>query len=444
MQQIDFSQIRIHDGSQNKGFEELVCQLANLSKPENAKEFIRKDGSGGDAGVECYWKLQDGSEHAWQAKYFLKPLGSSQWKQISRSVESALSKHPALTKYYICLPRDRTDSRRSSTSGIQVTSELDKWNEHVEKWKEIAATKSMTVEFEYWGEHEMLLMLQRVTGDFADIAKSWFDTTSRTTDCVTNQYFPTDIVDRTIEGETEKIRKSLFFKEFDRIDSSLSLARKLIEGELSGGTDAVRSQSLAWCVRLLAYDDLCKAESYLARAKELGTCSEIEIAGAFVSSQKGDRKAALRTLAGIDSPISRSAALMVVTHHDGPQEAVDWLKKAGIDATNLDPDGKRFLLACQFELADWEAAQKSLDVLTDDDLRDAPVLHHMVAVTYLLRAVPDELRSGVLNQPPFDVVNFPLASDLAALEARRAAHRNFIDAAKVARKLDCPLAVISG
>ena len=440
MQQIDFSQIRIHDGSQNKGFEKLVCQLANLSKPENAKEFIRKDGSGGDAGVECYWKLNDGSEHAWQAKYFLKPLGPTQWKQISDSVKKALDKHPDLTKYYICLPRNRTDSRRSSTSGIQVISELDKWNQHVEKWKEIAAKKSMQVEFEYWGEHEILLMLQRDTDDFASIARYWFGTPIRPTDVYSYRYFPTDIVDQKIKDETEKIRKSRFFGEFNRIGSSLALARKLIEGELSGGTDVVRRQSLAWCVQLLAIDDLCKAESYFARAKELGTCPEIDIAAAFISSRKDDKEAALSTLAGIDSPVSRSAALMVVTHHDGPQEAVDWLKKAGIDATNLDPDGKCFLLARQFELADWEAAQSSLDVLTDDDLRDAPFLHHMVAVTHLLRAVPDELSSDVLNQPPFDAVNFPLASDLAALEAHRAARHCFIKAAEIARKLDCPIA----
>ncbi len=203
MQNIDFSQIQSHNGSQSKGFEELVCQLARLSKPENAKEFIRKDGAGGDAGVECYWKLQDGSEQAWQAKYFLKPLGSSQWNQISGSVKSALSKHPDLTKYYICLPKDRNDSRRSSTQGRQITSELDKWNQYVEKWKAIAATKSMQVEFEYWGEHEILLMLQRDTCDFAGIAKYWFGTpTPRPTDILPYWYLPTDLVDQKIKHET--------------------------------------------------------------------------------------------------------------------------------------------------------------------------------------------------------------------------------------------------
>ncbi len=78
MEELNFSNIRNHDGSCDNGFEELVCQLAHLLPPENADYFVRKDGAGGDAGVECYWKLKDRTEHAWQAKYFLNTLESSQ------------------------------------------------------------------------------------------------------------------------------------------------------------------------------------------------------------------------------------------------------------------------------------------------------------------------------------------------------------------------------
>ncbi|WP_289488013.1 hypothetical protein [Fictibacillus enclensis] len=60
--------------------------MAHLSPPYNADYFVRKDGAGGDAGAECYWRLSHGSEYAWQAKYF---LDASQWKQISDSVETA-------------------------------------------------------------------------------------------------------------------------------------------------------------------------------------------------------------------------------------------------------------------------------------------------------------------------------------------------------------------
>jgi len=162
MQNIDFSRIRPHGGSQNKGFEELVCQLAHLSKPANAKYFVRKDGAGGDAGVECYWKLNDGSEHAWQAKYFMGTLGDTQWGQITRSVKSALDKHPKLAKYYVCLPIDRSDTQ------------INKWETHVRKWKEMSKERSVQVKFCYWGQHEISSMLQRDTDDFAGRAKYWF------------------------------------------------------------------------------------------------------------------------------------------------------------------------------------------------------------------------------------------------------------------------------
>ena len=256
-------------------------------------------------------------------------------------------------------------------------------------------------------------------------------------DVFSHPYFPTTLVDQKIKDDIDILRKSRCFGEFDQVSFSLGLVRRMVEGELSGGTDTVRSRALAWCVRFLSRaEELDKAEKYLKLAKELGTCQEIDIADAFISSQRGDKKAALSTLASLDSPLSRSAAFMIVAHHDGSQEAVDWLKSADIDASDLDPEGRRFLLGCQLELANWEAAQDCLDLLTDDDLHDVPVLHHMVAITHLLRTVPNELRAAVLNQPPFGAKNFPLASDAVALKALRVARAYFVDASKVARQLN--------
>lgn len=256
-------------------------------------------------------------------------------------------------------------------------------------------------------------------------------------DVFSHPYFPTALVDKKIEDEVDILRKSRFFVEFDRIRSSLELARRLAEGELSGGTNPVRSQALAWCARFLSRTELDKAEEYLKLSESIGSCPEIEIANAFISSQKGEKSAALRTLASIDSPMSRSAALMIVAHHDGSQGAVDWLQTAGIDATQLDPDGKFNLLTHQLQLAHWESAREGLDALSDDDLREAPVLHHMMAITHLLSTVPIEFRAVVLNQLPLEAARFPLASDAAAVAARRTAHRHFIEAAQVALQLNC-------
>lgn len=250
--------------------------------------------------------------------------------------------------------------------------------------------------------------------------------------------FPTALVDQTIKDEVDILRKSRFFAESDNGRSSLILARRIVEGELAGGTDAIRSCALAWCARFLSRtEEQDKAEEYLTLAKSLGSCQEIEIANAFISSQKGDKNTALRALASIDASISRSAAFMVVAHHDGSQGAVDWLKTAGFAAADLDPDGKSVFLMHQLQLGQWEAAREALAALNDDDLREAPVLHHIKALTHLLSTVPTELRAIVLNQLPFEAASFPLASDAAALEARRVAHRHFIVAAQMAQQLNC-------
>lgn len=170
-----FRTIRTFGGSQQGGLEELVCQLAHLNVPPNGRSFVRKEGAGGDAGVECFWILGDGAEHAWQAKYFLDELTPSRWGQIDESVKTALSKHPNITKYYVCVPMDRTDTRSTGPRGKQTISVLDEWNQHVLKWTTLATTLGMRVDFEYWGAHEMLLPLHLDAPQYSGRALYWFN-----------------------------------------------------------------------------------------------------------------------------------------------------------------------------------------------------------------------------------------------------------------------------
>ncbi|MHB8087677.1 MAG: HTH domain-containing protein [Anaerolineaceae bacterium] len=262
-------------------------------------------------------------------------------------------------------------------------------------------------------------------------------------DTLPHPYFPKELVDQTISDEVDLLRKSRFFAEFNIIRSSLTLARRLIEGELSGGSDQVRSRALAWCARFLSRSaELNKAEEFLRLAKTIGSNPEITIADAFIYSEKGDKNTALSLLADIEMPISRSASLMVVEHHEGPEGAIAWLKITGIDATDLDPDGKHVLLKLQLVLARWDAALELLDAVTYKDLREAPILNHMVAITHLLSTVPNEFRTNVLNQIPFEASGFPLSSDATSVNARREACRHFIEAAQVEQQLNLPGAAI--
>ena len=172
---INFSNIRTHNGTQAGGFEELVCQLAHLRRPEGALRFVRKEGAGGDAGVECYWIFADQTEECWQAKYFIETMNASHWSQLDKSFATALDRHPNLTKYVICLPIDKPDSRKIGRGGQQVTSVEDKWQSHVAKWKEEAKSKGRCVEFEYWGKHEIALFLTTDHPSYSGKALYWFN-----------------------------------------------------------------------------------------------------------------------------------------------------------------------------------------------------------------------------------------------------------------------------
>ena len=173
----DFSNIRTHNGSQAGGFEELVCQLAHLRKPEGALRFVRKEGAGGDAGVECYWVLADLTEECWQAKYFIGTMNTSHWSQLDKSFATALERHPNLTKYVICLPIDKPDSRKMGRGGKRVKTMEDEWQCHVAKWKDEAKKQGSNVEFEYWGKHEITVLLTKDDPLYSGKALYWFDAT---------------------------------------------------------------------------------------------------------------------------------------------------------------------------------------------------------------------------------------------------------------------------
>lgn len=154
MQNLNWNNIRPLNNSQNEGFEELVCQLARNEKIARAKSFIRKGTP--DAGVECFWILDDDKEICYQAKFFTSPLSSTQWGEIDSSIKTVLDKHPKLIKYIISIPQDRADARV-----IGKKSFLDKWNESVEKWQGWAQEKNLSIEFIYEGNSELLDKLSK-------------------------------------------------------------------------------------------------------------------------------------------------------------------------------------------------------------------------------------------------------------------------------------------
>lgn len=149
---LDWASIRPLNGSKQDAFEELCTQLARASYPSGS-QFIRKGRP--DSGVEAHVVHLDGTEWAWQSKYF-DTMKSSQWVQLDESVKTALVGHPNLVRFIVCVPLDLADGRTGTSKSAR-----QRWNERVTKWTGWASDVGMSVEFIWQGSHELLTELAK-------------------------------------------------------------------------------------------------------------------------------------------------------------------------------------------------------------------------------------------------------------------------------------------
>jgi len=252
--------------------------------------------------------------------------------------------------------------------------------------------------------------------------------------------YPVDLVDKNIVEEIDRFKRSRFYTEFDRIRSALRLGNNLIDGTLTGGSAEVRGRALAWCARLLARSEHIKeASTFHENSTAFGDFPESSIAKAFLLSEGNDKESALKLLNTLDSDEARTAALMIVGHDCGAEDALNWWQKTGYSVQDLDSDGRGCLLDYHLGTGEWDGAQTIVAELSDNDYESTPFLLHLSGLTNLISAIPKEYRRHVLSGVPFDVVGYPLASRKKALASRAIARDLFIQAAVTASQLGCPV-----
>lgn len=168
--QLDFREVRAFEGDRRKGFEELICQIARRRPPTDPVEFRRVDGAGGDGGVEAYWRDAAGSEHGFQAKYFLATKDID-WAQVDESVKTALSQHPQLKSYVVAFACDLTDRSGAQSRG---KTGWQHWDTHKEKWQQWAKISGMTVDFHPWTRSDVVDFLTS-NPDHRGLVLFWFE-----------------------------------------------------------------------------------------------------------------------------------------------------------------------------------------------------------------------------------------------------------------------------
>jgi len=367
---------------------------------------------------------QDDEVIGWQAKFYETSLSTNKGELVN-CVKKAKRDYPSITILLIYTNKEWAQTKGKTPKGFIEVENTAKELGIKLKWN----TSSFF-------ESEFVSLSNK------DISKHFFCQDKIIINNIFHPNFPKELVNQKIEEELSILKKSRFYPEFDRINSSTSLANKLMEGELSGGASEVRMRGLSWCARLLSTgDDLDQTKSYIKFSKTLGNyseCSEIEIADAFLNSARGKRNEALTALAAIDTSISRSASFMLVRIHDGSDAAIKWLNDVGYTTSNLCPEGKLSILMSFFELGQYDLAKECVRDLTGLDYEEMPLLYHMVAMACLLGTVPDDMQAHVYSQMPFESAELPLASDGEAINNRRTACDYFIKSREAARKLNCP------
>ena len=250
------------------------------------------------------------------------------------------------------------------------------------------------------------------------------------------RHFPQSLIDEMILGEVEVLRKKRFFPEFDREGCAKQLGGALVTGHLAGGSNEARARGLAWCARFLARsDDVESAENLLERSQALFASEEAEIAKAFIVSSEGQHSTALDILNGIQSKAALTATLMIEGFESGEEAALGWLKASPFSASELDSDGRWFLLNLKLSSCRWGEAIALREALDPMDHELTPVLRWTTALLRLLEAVPDELRHVVVGAVPFEGAEFPLVGGEAARVALCEARQDFEEAAAAGRAL---------
>lgn len=156
---INFASIRPLRGKQTDGFEQLSVQLF-CGETEGQGEFFAIEGSGGDGGVEAYRERTTGEKIGLQSKFW-SDLGDTQWRQLTKSVKTALRNHPELRVYVVSTPIDRNPTQTA------------KWKSLVKAWNSHARSVGIihSIEFVWWGYSELSGLLSK--SRYRDLLVYW-------------------------------------------------------------------------------------------------------------------------------------------------------------------------------------------------------------------------------------------------------------------------------
>ncbi|MBC7819035.1 MAG: hypothetical protein IAG10_19270, partial [Planctomycetaceae bacterium] len=163
---ISLKDIKPHEGARWRAFEEMCFQLF-AAEFGNEGGVVRREGSGGDGGLEGYiCDVNDNETIGLQAKFFDKNLAQGQWNQVNKAVTTALRCNAgakSLELYVIAVPRNLTKAQRET------------WTRWKKSWSSVAKALgyAKSPKFELWDESKLQQLLLKP--DNRGQLLYWFD-----------------------------------------------------------------------------------------------------------------------------------------------------------------------------------------------------------------------------------------------------------------------------
>ena len=253
------------------------------------------------------------------------------------------------------------------------------------------------------------------------------------------EYGPKKLVNQKIIEELEIIRKSIWLSETNNIAKITEFGLEIDNnGWLSSGSSDIRCKALAQCSRYLSAHNNDLARKFFDTAQKLGNNLDTQIAKICIEVNSGKFENAAEKLLKLESPTSRTISLMMMSRIPDQHIALKWFETRIMNLKQLDSDGKMQLLLIKQDLELWDDALILVNEIESEDLLETPALHHAIAMTKLIAAVPEHLRKIVNNQLPYAKNDYSsLNREPEFIELRRSAKDHFLNFSDVAGKLNC-------
>lgn len=159
-------------------FETLCNQIfdryLNRTYKDQLIKFRVVNGDGGDGGVEAYGELSNGNILAIQSKWFRGKMERGQFSQIEKSIKTAMTLRPKITKYIICIPKDTSSIKFGrGAKGEKKKPTLNHEEQTVEAFTNRIEKEYQQLELIWWFDHHINLQLSEIGNE--GIQKFWFE-----------------------------------------------------------------------------------------------------------------------------------------------------------------------------------------------------------------------------------------------------------------------------